>query len=235
MQPAPTSGCRNPNLDAASFGATALTLRAEIAKYPTLHPLLWLDEWNVNAGQDAAMSGSYGAAFVAAVLDSAQSSGIDRASFYAAADDSVLDNFGVLSATLAPKPDYWVFGMWHAISGTQLGATVAPNQASANPEGRIGAVASQSGGSLHVLVYNFAPTGPDGSAGQAVPIALSHWVTLQVSGLPAGTSYSVTRTVIDPDNSPSPAQSLGDVTSGGTVQFQQTGQSVSQFTFTPTH
>ena len=225
---------RNPDLDARSYGAGAASIRAEVAKYSTLHPLLWLDEWNVNAGEDPAMSGSYGAAFVAAVLDSAQSAGIDRATFYEAADDSALDNFGVLTQTLAPKFDYQAFAMWHSMAGAELGTAIAPNQTSANPQGRIGAVASISGGAISVLVYNFDPTGPAGSAGQPVPASLSHTVILRVTGLPAGQHYSVNRTLVDPSDNPSSPQSLGTVVAGGTLQFTQTGQSVSLLTLVPT-
>jgi len=193
---------------------------------PDPPPLLWLDEWNVNAGEDPAMSGSYGAAFAAAVLDSAQSAGIDRATFYEAADDSALDNFGVLTQTLAPKFDYQAFAMWHSMAGAELSTAIAPNQTSADPQGRIGAVASTSAGVISVLVYNFDPTGPAGSAGQPVPASLSHTVILRVTGLPGGQHYSVNRTLVDPSDNPSSPQSLGTVVAGGTLQFTQTGQSV---------
>ena len=233
VSPTPVGPCRNPNLDARSIGAGAAAIEGEIAKYPTLHPLLWLDEWNINAGEDPAMSGSYGAAFVAAVLDSAQSSGISRADIYEAADDSTLDNFGILTSSLAPKPDYQVFAMWHAMSGTQLTTAVAPNQTSANQQGRIGAVASQSGNAMHVLVYNFATTGPAGTTGQTIPSGLTHPVQLTVTGLTPGSQYTVTQTLVDPNNNPSGAINLGTFTAGGTLLLNQTGESVSLLTFTP--
>jgi hypothetical protein len=220
--------------DDPSYGAVVAAIRAEVSTFPTPHPLLWLDEWNTSATGNPAMSGSEGAAFVAAELDSAQAAGLDRATFYEAADDSPVDTFGVLTQTLAPKFDYQVFAMWHEMAGAELGTSVAPNQAGAGPQGQIGAVASTSGGAVDVLVYNYDPTGPAGSAGQPVPTTLSHLVTVSVTGLPLDRHYSVSRTLVDPDDNPSNPQSLGTMVASGAVQFTQTGQSVSLLVLTPT-
>ncbi len=223
-------------LDASSYGPGAAAIRAEVAEFPTLHPLLWLDEWNAGSAANPAMSGSEGAAFVAAVLNSAQSASIDRATFYEAADDSPVDKFGVLTQALAPKFDYQVFAMWHSMAGAELDSTIGPQQAWADLPGQIGAVASTSGGAVHVLVYNFDSTGPAGGAGQTVPTSLSRQVTVSVSGLPLGPDYSVSRTEVDPGDDPSTPQSIGTVGAGGAFRFTftQTGQSVSLLTFIPT-
>lgn len=84
-------------------------MRQALVSFPSLHPKLWLDEWNVNAGFDPRMSGTNGAAFVAAVLSTAQADGLDRSAFYDATDDSPVDNFGLLTETGAPKPDFSTF------------------------------------------------------------------------------------------------------------------------------
>jgi hypothetical protein len=110
---------------------------------------------------------------------------------------------------------------------------VAPNQTSANQQGRIGAVASQSGNAMHVLVYNFATTGPAGTTGQTIPSGLTHPVELTVTGLTPGSQYTVTQTLVDPNNNPSGAINLGTFTAGGTLLLNQTGESVSLLTFTP--
>lgn len=221
--------------DASSYGAGAQAIRAVVADFPTLHPLLWLDEWNVSSGPNPAMSGSEGAAFVAAVLESAQSAGIDRATFYEAADDSPFDTFGVLTQSLAPKFDYQVFAMWHSMAGAELSTAIVPQQTSVGLQGQVGAVASTSDGAVDVLVYDFDPTGPAGSAGQSVPTSLSHRVTVTVTRIPLGQRYGVGRIVVDPGANPSTPQSLGTVGAGGEAQvsFTQTGQSVSLLTFTP--
>ncbi len=220
--------------DAPFDGGAVAAIRAVVGKFPTLHPLLWLDEWNVSASGDPPMSGSEGAAFVAAQLDSAQSAGIDRATFYEAADDSPVDNFGVLTQSLTPKFDYQVFAMWHSMAGAELGTAITTNQTGTDLQDQIGAVASTSGGAMDVLVYNFDPTGPAGSAGPSVPNSLSRSVTVSVTGLPSGQHYRVSRTVVDPDDNPSTPQSLGATVAGGQVQFTQTGQSVSLLVLTPT-
>ncbi|MHB8329279.1 MAG: GH39 family glycosyl hydrolase, partial [Acidimicrobiales bacterium] len=72
----------NPALRAQVYGLQVTQVRAEVAKFPSLHPVLWIDEWNVDAGYDPRQSGPYGAAFVAAVLDSAQSARLDRMTFF---------------------------------------------------------------------------------------------------------------------------------------------------------
>lgn len=218
----------------APFDGAVAAIRTTVAKFPTLHPLLWIDEWNVSANGYPPMSGSEGAAFVAAELDSAQAAGLDRATFYEAADDSPVDNFGVLTQSLTPKFDYQVFGMWHSMAGNELGTAISTNPTGTDLQDAIGAVASTNGGAVDVLVYNFDPTGPAGSAGQSVPASFSRSVALSVTGLPSGQHYRVTRTVVDPDDNPSSPQPLGPLVAGGVVQFAQTGQSVSLLTLTPT-
>ncbi|MGO9456707.1 MAG: hypothetical protein ACLP62_06640 [Acidimicrobiales bacterium] len=87
-------------------------------------------------------------------------------------------------------------------------------------------MASTSGGAVHVLVYNFDPTGPAGGAGHSVPTSLSRQVTVSVSGLPPGPYYRVSRTAVDPGDDPSTPQSLGTLGAVGAFgfTFAQTGQ-----------
>jgi hypothetical protein len=120
------------------------------------------------------------------------------------------------------------------MAGDELEAAISTNPTGTDLQDTIGAVASTSGGAVDVLVYNFDPTGPAGSAGQSVPASLSRPVTVSVTGLPAGQHYQVTRTVVDPDDNPSTPQPLGSLVAGGVVQFTQTGQSVSLLTLVPT-
>jgi hypothetical protein len=181
----PDGVCDNPNLRAESYGAAVQEVRAVVAKYPGLPnpPLLSIDEWNVNSGFDPRMSDNFGAAFVAAVLDSDQAAGLNRSAFYEASDDSSLDNFGVLTENFSPKPDYATFSFWHQLAGRQIPVSFSPDQSLSDPIGRVGAVAAlASDGTVRVLVYNFAPTASDGTE----PPADTHPLALNLDGLETG-------------------------------------------------
>ena len=119
-------------------------MRQALLSFPSLHPKLWLDEWNVNAGFDPRMSGTYGAAFVAAVLSTAQTDGLDRSAFYDAMDDSAVDNFGLLTQTGAPKPDFWTFAFWHDLAGRLVPVSTTPALDTSPAADEVGAVASLS-------------------------------------------------------------------------------------------
>ena len=136
-------------------------------------------------------------------LASAQAAGIDRATFYEAADDSPADNFGALTQSFAPKFDYQVFSMWHSMAGAELRTTITPNETAVDPEGGSARWLRSSGGTVDVLVYNYDATGPTGGAGQPLPNSLSHPVSVSVTGLPSGRHYRVSRTMVDPDDNPS--------------------------------
>jgi hypothetical protein len=71
----------NPALRAQAYGLQVAQVRAELAPFASLRPVLWIDEWNVDAGYDPRQEGPYGAAFAAAVLDSVQGAGLDRMAF----------------------------------------------------------------------------------------------------------------------------------------------------------
>lgn len=182
-------------------------VEADVAQFPTLHPLLWIDEWNTGAYPSPVMNGTQSAAFVAAVLDDAQSVGLDRACFYDAADNSPSYNFGVLNQTFIPKPNYGSFMMWHEMAGAQLATTVAIGRW-VDPQDPVGAVASTSDAVIHVLVYNYDPTGPSGDTGATVTPSLARTVTVSVTGVSRVWAYRVSRTAVgtggDPPSSDQP-------------------------------
>jgi hypothetical protein len=198
--PGPDGDCwYNPALRAQLYGEGVSQVAAEVAKFPGLHPKLWIDEWNVDAGFDPRQDGTYGAAFVAAVLDSVQAAGLDRMSFYEATDDpgSRYGDFGILTAGLSPKPDYFSFRFWHQLAGRSLAVSLAPDQSGQDPVGRVGAVASRGqDGRVSVLVYNFAPQGPSGVPGTAMGPALTHHVVVRLEGLRPG-RHDVSRYLVD--------------------------------------
>jgi hypothetical protein len=189
----------NPKLDARVYGAETEQARAVLAAYPSLHPALWIDEWNVNAGEDARQDGPYGAAFVAAALDSAQSAGLDRMAFYDVVDSTTdpTANFGFLFSNLTPKPSYYAFEMWRRLAGRLLPVGLSPDQSGADAVGRVGAVASaREDGTVRVLLYDFAPYDPTGGYGTVDPNRYDHPVTVSFSGL-RERRYEVTRQVVD--------------------------------------
>jgi xylan 1,4-beta-xylosidase len=244
--PAPPAGTPaywyNPLLRAQAYGQQVRAVRDEVAAHrarqPSLNPLLWIDEWNADAGYDARQDGPYDAALSAAVLDSVQSAGLDRMSFFFVADDASdpLGNWGLLTSTLAPKPVWWAFRFWHQLAGRQLALSISPSQAASDPVGRIGAVASrQADGGLTVLVYNFAPWDPTGSYGATDPTPYDHGVTVDLTGLSAHTSYSWNRSVVDGGHPQATVVSLGTVRGARPdVSFRVSGEGVTLLTFAPT-
>jgi hypothetical protein len=227
----------NPGLDVSLYARGAASVRAALARYPTLHPFLWVDEWAPDSGNDARESGPFGAAFVAAALDGAQQAGIDRMSYYDVADPStpsVYDNFGILFGDLTPKPVYYAFAMWQQLAGSSLPVTVSPAQDPGPGVPQVGAVASVTpSGTVHVLVYNFEPYDPSGGYGSTDPTPYDDQVTLDVSGLPAD-SYTVGQTLVDGSHDDTV---VGTSTATGpttTAQFDLSGEGVTLFTLTPT-
>ena len=232
--PAPGLPCDNPSLGSTFYGQQAQQVRAALAPYPSLHPRLWIDEWNINAGEDARADGPYGAAFVAAVLAEAQASGIDRMSFFDAVDDAndATQNWGLLSSDLRPKPDYFAMQMWQQLSGAALPVSLRPSQTRSGSPG-IGAVASCApDGSLRVLVYNFVPYDPTGVNGTSDPTPYDHVVTVKLTGL-SRAPYTTSRTLIDATHDGTVISSAAIRGPSHRVRFTLAGEGVTLLTVTP--
>jgi hypothetical protein len=179
------------------------------------------------------MSGTYGAAFVAAVLSTAQADGLDRSAFYDAMDDSPVDDFGLLTQTGAPKPDFWTFAFWHDLAGRLLPVYTTPPLETSPGEDEVGAVASlSSNGAVSVLIYNFAPTGPVGTPHQHVDTQFRGQVTVSIAGLSAK-RYAVQLSRVDTDHSGT-VESEGTISgANAVVHLPANGQSVSLVQVTP--
>jgi hypothetical protein len=231
--PLPDGQCDNPELTPADLTTQITDMRQALASFQSLHPKLWLDEWNVNAGFDPRMSGTYGAAFVAAVLSTAQADGLDRSAFYDTMDDSAVDNFGLLTQTGAPKPDFWTFAFWHDLAGHLLPVNTTPPLDTAPAEDEVGALASlSSNGAVNVLIYNFAPTGPVGTPHQHLGTQLKRQVTVSLAGLSAA-RYAVHVSRIDTEHSGT-VESEGAISgANAVVHLPAYGQSVSLVQLTP--
>ena len=201
--PAPPGGgpppWYNPALRAQTYGAQVAMVRAQVEHFPLLHPLLWLDEWNVDAGYDARQSGPYDAAFAAAVLDSVQSQALDRMAFFDVADSPTdpEQNWGMLTGANQPKAVYWAFTFWHALAPDLLPVVLSPPGGSATAAGGIGAVGSRSpDGVVTVLLYNFVPYDPTGSNGVSPTSIYDRSIVLRVDGLGVRT-YRWSRRLVD--------------------------------------
>lgn len=207
----------NPALRTQTYGAQVLQVRAELSKYPSLHPLLWLDEWNADAGYDRRHDGPFDAALAASVLDSVQGAGLDRMCFFFVADDASdpLGNWGLLTSSLKPKPVYQAFRFWHAMAPNSVAVALSPDQSSSDPIGRVGALASAgASGTVTILLYDFLPYDPTGAYGTSASSPFDHPVTLQVDGL-SGRSYGWTESVVDGTHS-------GTATQHGAVKGPRT-------------
>jgi hypothetical protein len=226
----------NPLLSARSYGEQVALVKKFVSAFPSLHPKLWIDEWNVDAGYDVRMSQTYGAAFAAAVLDSVQSAGLNRMDFFNAWNSSGGNppaNWGLLNPNFTPQPVYYTFMFWHEMAGESQLPVSVPDQLLGREDGRVGAVASvASNGVVHVLVYNFLAYDLSGNYGTTDPNPFDHQVDLSLNGLKPG-SYTWTQSLVD-------AQVNGTVVANGSVNagsasvsFDQPGESVSLFTFTP--
>lgn len=225
----------NPALRAQTFGDEVAQVRAEVAAFPQLHPLLWIDEWNVDAGYDARQDGPYDAAFAAAVLDSVQAAGLARMSFFDVSDSTTdqRGDWGMLTADLSPKPVYRAFAYWDDLAPNELPVTLSPDQVASDPVGRVGAVASTgAGGVVTVLVYNFVPYDPTGGYGTVDPTPYDHTVDVLISGLGGG-SYLWSRDVVDGSHT-------GGLVDQGSVigptvheSFTLAGEGVTLLTLTP--
>lgn len=234
---APVAYWYNPALRAQSYALQAEQVRSELSRFPTLHPRLWIDEWNVDAGYDERMDGPYDAAFAAAVLDAVQGAGLDRMSFFDVADAARAtppQDWGMLHADGTPKPVYATFRFWHDLAHRTVPVTLWPPQEAADPIGRVGAVAARAAtGRLTVLVYDFLPydaTGTDGASGRGPG---GHLVVLQVGGL-AGGRLHWSRALVDGAHPLGPVVAAGDLDGPRTtLTFTLAPDAVTLLTFDP--
>lgn len=177
----------NPHLSAGLYASEAAAVKRALARYPELHPKLWVDEWNVNGEYDPRQAGPYGGAFVAAVLDAAEQVGIDRMCYFFVATSSKgpLGDWGVLDGNNHPVPAYYAFSYWHDLAGRLLPVTVIGGGNPFAPgSGGVGAVASTSArGVVHVLLFDFLPFDPSGNYGTMLPTPTGAEVTLGLSDM----------------------------------------------------
>jgi catechol 2,3-dioxygenase-like lactoylglutathione lyase family enzyme len=205
--PAPPNPCYyNPKLNEQSISDEVTATRNALSAYPSLHPLLIVDEWNLDGEGDPRMDGPYDAAYAASVLDSVQSDGLSGMCFFNVANSpsNPDQNWGLLYQNLEPKPVYETFSYFHALGSEQVSASVVAKAKAApnlDPNGRVGAIASVSSGraqgkKVSVLLYDFKPFDPRADYGQHDPTPYDRAVSLLVSGLGTG-PYLLIRSLTD--------------------------------------
>jgi hypothetical protein len=149
----------NPNASPLAYSAEIEEHRATIAAAIAgsgLDPELWIDEWNVSAGgYDLRHDNAVGAALVAGTLVEMERAGLDRAAIYRAISGSQdrPGDWGIVTADATPKPTWWVFRAWWAMTGTRL-ATSGDDATTG-----LWARATLDGGCVSVLLANFVATG----------------------------------------------------------------------------
>lgn len=103
---------------------------------------IWIDEWNVNAGDAERMRGRFGAAFVAGVVAEMHRGPVDRASFYNLQHDA----WGLFAADGTPRPSWQAFDALAKLQGKAV-----PADREGNPH--VHAVASRAGdGTVRAIV-----------------------------------------------------------------------------------
>jgi len=139
-------------------------------------PLLWIDEWNLNAGRDPRHDTAEDAAFAAAALGWMLRGGLDRATFFNV-EDATDPNFnqGMFffhrgstgPADGTPKPVFATFDFWSRMESQVVPLSVGPIpdlgiegfEQFLLQEDNVGGIASRSADGRHatILLYNWTP------------------------------------------------------------------------------
>jgi hypothetical protein len=150
---------KNPNATPLDYSAEIAGVRTQVDAAVAgsgLDPTLEIDEWNVSAGgYDLRHDSAEGAALVAGVLVEMERAGLDRAAFYRAVSggEDHPGDWGMVHADGTPKPSWWMFRAWGAMTGARL-ATSGDDAATG-----LWARATLDRGCVSVLLANFVATG----------------------------------------------------------------------------
>ncbi len=219
----------NPSLSSVIYKTQVQYVSNMLKSYPRLHPILWIDEFNVNAGYDIRMNQSYDAAFVSSVFSLVNNFSNLRMAIYNATDtpNNPYGNWGLVTYPAEkPKPVYWAFYFWDLISGINSTASRVNSSVSIqNPTyylqnntvkvmSNVEAIASKSSDSTNsnsvtynIELSNFIPYDPTGAYGQSGNLYTLN-SSLNISSIPAGT-YRIEKYEISPSSSTYSKQILG--------------------------
>jgi hypothetical protein len=204
----------DPALYAGVYADATAQVRAAItpflAQRPDLHPLLWIDEWNVNAAYDARMDTAYDAAFMVASLHGMQDAALDRAARFNTWDSTPANpqgspngNWGLFTNDGQVRPALYGFAFWRQMAPTRvavepLDAASQSRDASTRTRYAQNLIASvdTASGEATVLLYNFVPYSPLDAQPPYCGGGVALDATLQLRGLAAGT-YALLEQQID--------------------------------------
>ncbi|HKE71997.1 MAG TPA: hypothetical protein VKB57_00170 [Acidimicrobiales bacterium] len=150
---------RNPDATPLRYSAEIGDIRARVDAALAgsgLAPDLIIDEWNVSAGgYDLRHDTAEGASLVAGTLVEMERAGLDAAAFYRAVsgDADRPGDWGLVHADGTPKPSWWVFRAWWAMTGARL--RTSGDDATTG----LWARATRDRGCVSVLLANFVATG----------------------------------------------------------------------------
>src|SRR5262249_4240123 len=114
---------RNPNTTPLQYSSEIADTKSKIdatLQGRGLSPKLIIDEWNVSAGgYDVRHDDAEGASLVAGILVEMERAGLDAAAFYRAVSGSQnhVGDWGLVYSDGTPKPSWWVFRAWSALTG----------------------------------------------------------------------------------------------------------------------
>ena len=151
----------NPNTTPLEYAISIASVKATVGSAlagSRLNPKYVIDEWNVSAGGlDLRNDNAEGASLDAAILIQMEQAGLDGADFYRAVSDGSTGpgDWGMVTANGTPKPSWWVFRAWRAMSGSRLQTT------GADAATGLFATATRNSphGCVNVLLANFVATG----------------------------------------------------------------------------
>jgi hypothetical protein len=228
----------NPNLGEETIAKEVAQTKQLLDGYPGLHPLLIVDEWNIDGYYDARQDGPFDGAYVAAVLESAQQSGLDGMSFFFDANSPTNPdaNWGLLNRDFKPKPAYESFLYWHTLAPDQVSVSIAESEgaaANSDANGRVGAVASTSHAhTVTVLLYNFKPYDLSGDYGTSDPTPYDRVVVLNLKGL-QDVAYAWSRDLVDGTHKGGRVARGNVEGTSARLVFDLAGQAVTMITLSP--
>src|SRR5262245_43933654 len=150
---------RNPDATPLRYSAEIRDIRGRVDAALAgsgLSPDLVIDEWNVSAGgYDLRHDTAEGASLVAGTLVEMERAGLDAAAFYRAVsgDADRPGDWGLVHPDGTPKPSWWVFRAWSAMTGDRL--RTSGDDATTG----LWARATRDRGCVSVLLANFVATG----------------------------------------------------------------------------
>lgn len=151
----------NPNATPLDYSSEIAAMRTKLSPLlagTDLHPELSIDEWNVSGGgYDHRHDSAEGAALIAGTLTEMERAGLDEASIYRALGSDHAGDWGIVTPTGVPKPNWWVFRAWRSMNGTRLATSgdVAANGLWARATRGTGTSSS----CVSVLLSSFVATG----------------------------------------------------------------------------